>query len=122
MPVNYAVAVERICGYRDAIRLAIASGQLRDAHRPLDETNIAIDRLPSVARAGGVPRRYWEQIVTSSEDLREALDEIHTEIDAHRKPDYALHAKPIDEALARLQAVATEIETPANKTANETDR
>ncbi|OYV87724.1 MAG: hypothetical protein B7Z73_09695 [Planctomycetia bacterium 21-64-5] len=122
MPANYAEAVESLSGYRDAIRNAIASGRLKDAHRPLDATDIAVDRLPGIARASGVPRRHWEQIVTSSEDLREALDEIHSQIDAHHKPDYALHAQAIDEALARLQAVATEIETPANKTANETDR
>jgi FAD/FMN-containing dehydrogenase len=105
VPASYAEAVERLVGYRDAIRQAVESGHLSEAHRPLDETNIAIERLPAVARASGVPRRQWEQVVTASEDLGEALDEIHTEIDAGRKPDYAAHAKAIDNALTRLKAI-----------------
>jgi hypothetical protein len=106
MPANYAEAIERLCGYRDAIRQAVESGRLSDAHRPLDETNIAIDRLPTVARSSGVPRRDWEQVVTASEDLGEALGEIHAEIDAGRKPDYTARAEAIDQALARLKAIS----------------
>lgn len=105
MPPDYAEAVERLGGYCEAIREAVASGQPAHAHRPLDESNIAIDRLPGIARTSGVPRRYWEQVVVSSEDLAEALGEIHNEIDAHRTPDYAAHAKTIDEAMAALRAV-----------------
>ncbi|HEV3005369.1 MAG TPA: hypothetical protein VGX78_12965, partial [Pirellulales bacterium] len=75
------------------------------AHRPLDETNIAIERLPAIARSDRVPRRQWEEVVSAGEDLGEALDEIHTQIDAGRKPDYAAHAEAIDNALARLQAI-----------------
>jgi hypothetical protein len=52
-----------------------------------------------------VPRRQWEEVVSAGEDLGEALDEIHTQIDAGRKPDYAAHAEAIDNALARLQAI-----------------
>lgn len=104
MPADYAEAIERLCGYRDAIQKAVDSGQLHDAHRPLDETNIAIERLPALARSSGVPRNDWEQVVVAGEDLAEALDEIHSQIDAGQKPDYAAHAAAIDEALARLKA------------------
>jgi hypothetical protein len=105
MPATYTEAVERLCSYRDAIRKAVDSDQLHDAHRPLDETNIAIERLPGLARSSGVPRNNWEQIVVAGEDLAEALDEVHSEIDAGHKPDYAAHADAIDEALSRLKAV-----------------
>jgi hypothetical protein len=103
---DFAEAIERLESYRDAIRQAVESGHLGKAHRPLDETNIAVDRLPDVARSSGVPRRLWEEVVTAGEDLQEALDEIHTAIDAGRTPDYHAHAAVIDEALARLKAVA----------------
>jgi hypothetical protein len=119
VPAGYPEAVERLCGYRDAIRQAVESGHLGKAHRPLDETNIAIERLPSVARADGVPRRLWEEVVAAGEDLGEALDEIHTEIDAGRKPDYAAHAEAIDKALARLQAIH---KTNHDESVNETQR
>jgi hypothetical protein len=104
MPAGYTEAVERLCDYRDAIRQAVELGHPSEAHRPLDETNIAIERLPAIARSSGVPPRNWEQIVTASEDLGEALDEIHSQIDAGGKPDYAPRAEAIDSALARLKA------------------
>jgi hypothetical protein len=104
-PAGYAEAVERLYGYRDAICQAVESGHLSRAHRPLDETNIAIERLPAIARSSGVPRRDWEQVVTAAEDLVEALDEIHSQIDAGNKPDYASRAEAIDSALARLKAI-----------------
>jgi hypothetical protein len=120
VPADFAEAVERIGGYRDAIRQAVESGRLADAHRPLDETNIAVDRLPSIARSSDVPRRDWEQVVVVGEDLAEALDEIHTDIDAGRTPDYAARAEAIDSAIGRLQAVA---ETNRNNQIhNETNR
>lgn len=119
MPGDYAEAVERLGGYCEAIREAVASGHPRHAHRPLDESNIAIERLPAIARATGVPRRLWEQVVTSSEDLAEALGEIHTEIDAHRAPDYDARAKTIDDALAALSAIAHESETGVERSTDE---
>ncbi|HWB11237.1 MAG TPA: hypothetical protein VG826_18555 [Pirellulales bacterium] len=105
VPASYAEAVERLAGYRDAIRQAVESGQYGKAHRPLDETNITIERLPDIARSSDMPRRHWEQVVTASEDLGEALDQIHTQIDAGGKADYAPHAEAIDDAIARLQAI-----------------
>lgn len=113
IPADFAEAIERLEGYRAAIRQAVESGELEQAHRPLDETNIAIDRLPDIARTSGVPRRLWEEVVTAGEDLQEALDEIHTTIDAGSTPDYQGHATDIDNALARLKAVAE-----ANRTSN----
>lgn len=110
MPANYAEAVERLCQYRDAIREAVASRQPAKAHRPLDETNIALERLPALARSSGVPRRDWETVVVAGDDLGEALGAIHETIDANQLPDYASHAQAIDDALARLQTVAKERE------------
>jgi hypothetical protein len=106
MPANYAEAVERLCEYRDAIREAVTSGQPAAAHRPLDETNIALERLPALARSSGVPRRDWETVVVAGDDLGEALGAIHETIDANQLPDYAAHAEAIDDALARLQRIA----------------
>lgn len=122
LPADYAVAVKQLAEYCDAIREAIASGQPVRAHRPLDETNIAIDRLPGIARASGVPRRFWEQIVVKSEDLSEAIGEIHNEIDAHRAPDYSTRAKTIDDSLATLKAIANEREVTVQNSADEKAR
>jgi hypothetical protein len=105
MPTDYAEAVKRLCEYRDAIREAVSSGHRAKAHRPLDETDIALERLPAIARSSGVPRRDWEPIVEAGDDLGEALGAIHEAIDAGHAPDYLLQAQAIDDALGRLQAI-----------------
>lgn len=105
LPADYADAVKRLFEYREAVRRAVASGHLHDAHRPLDETNIALERLPAIAKASGVPRRKWETIVVAADDLAEALDAIHADIDAGRSPDYEAHAPAIDDALHRLETI-----------------
>lgn len=106
LPADYADAVERLDDYHHAIREAIASGHFHDAHRPLDETNIALERLPSIAKASGVPRRDWETIVVAGDDLGEALATIHDAIDAGRTPDYETQAPAIDGALQQLRSIA----------------
>lgn len=105
MPDDYAAAVKRLGEYRDAIRQAVSSGRSHDAHRPLDETNIALERLPSIAKASGVPRSDWETIVVAGDDLAEAMAVIHEAIDAGQSPDYEAHAAAIDGALQRLRAI-----------------
>ena len=60
MPANYAEAVVRIKGYRDAIRTAAQGTEPELAHRPLDELDIVLNRLPEIARDHGVPKGQWE--------------------------------------------------------------
>jgi hypothetical protein len=106
VPGSYAEAVQRLEQYRDQVKQAISSGKLHDAHRPLDETNIALERLPGIARSSDVPRSEWEAIVVAGDDLAEALGAIHEAIDAGQSPDYAAQAGAIDDALRRLRAVS----------------
>ncbi|HEX5445368.1 MAG TPA: hypothetical protein VFW87_16200 [Pirellulales bacterium] len=119
MPGDYAAAVERLSEFRDAIRGAITSGDHGRAHRPLDEADIVLRRLPEIARDSGVPRRCWEQIVVASEDLNELWGEIHTAIDAHQPPDYTARQKAIDDAVARLQSVTRETQISQRKAPRE---
>lgn len=105
LPGDYAQTVARLSDCRDAIRNAIAAGDFERAHHPLDEIDWLLNRLPQLARASGIPRREWETVVVSGEDLGESLGEIHADIDAGRTPDFAVRAKAIDDALTRLQAV-----------------
>ncbi|HET6881124.1 MAG TPA: hypothetical protein VFI31_13270 [Pirellulales bacterium] len=106
VPASYGEAVQRLEQYRDEVKQAVSSGKLHDAHRPLDETNIALERLPGIARASGVPPRDWETVVVAGDDLGEALAVIHERIDAGQSPNYATHSAAIDDALGRLRAVA----------------
>ncbi len=121
LPADYVEAVQRLGGYRDAIRNAVLEGKLHSAHKPLDETNIALERLPTIARSSKVPRRDWEAIVEAGDDLGEALGEIHEAIDAGQSPDYTLHAKTIDDALARLAAIGNHAGDPRDGSREENE-
>jgi hypothetical protein len=108
LPSNYVEVVARLHECRDAIRDAIKSGDFEKAHHPLDEIDWLLNRLPELARASGVPRRDWEQVVVAGDDLGESLGEIHADIDAGRTPDFASRAATIEDALTRLQDVHQE--------------
>ncbi|HVC96678.1 MAG TPA: hypothetical protein VND64_23575 [Pirellulales bacterium] len=106
MPEGYAEAVERIDGYCETVRKAIEDGHPHGAHRALDEMDIVLNRLPEIARDGGVPKRHWEQVVVAGEEIRDLLNEIHAAIDDNRAPDYAAVANRVDAALASLAEVS----------------
>lgn len=106
MPANYAEAVVRIKGYRDAIRTAAQGTEPELAHRPLDELDIVLNRLPEIARDHGVPKERWETVNTAGRELRNLFNQVHAAIDEHRKPDYTAVAQPIDEQIAKLEQAA----------------
>ncbi len=105
LPANFAAAVERIDGYRRSIREAIANGHPGRAHRPLDELEIVLDKLPEIARDSGVPKRRWEQVVESAQEISDRFNELHAAIDEHRTVDYASVAEPIETAIRKLADV-----------------
>jgi len=114
LPSSYLKAVARLHECRDAISDAISSGDFEKAHHPLDETDWLLNWLPELARASGVPRRDWEQVVVAGDDLGESLGEIHADIDAGHTPDFASRAATIEYALTRLQDVSGEVVTCGN--------
>jgi len=105
LPANYAEALPRIKEYRDSIRQHIEAGTPDHAHRALDELDIVLNKLPSIAKTSGVPIDHWEAINIASRDLRNAFNQLHSAIDEKRKPDYTAVADPIDKAIARLEQV-----------------
>ncbi|HEX7446741.1 MAG TPA: hypothetical protein VF306_04300 [Pirellulales bacterium] len=119
LPADYPAAMRQIVEYRDAIRTAVESGDLEQAHHPLDEADVVLRRLPEIARDSGVPRRHWEQVVVASEDLNELWGEIHAAIDEHQAPDYSTRQKAIDDAVERLQSVPRETQVSQRKVPQE---
>ena len=105
LPANYAEAVSQIKGYRDTIRAAIEAGTPSRAHRSLDELDIVLNKLPSIAKDSGIPNDQWETINTAAQELRNSFNELHSAIDAKREPDYKAVAEPIDQAIAKLEQV-----------------
>ena len=105
MPASYADALPQIQSYRDTIRTAIEAGTPGKAHRSLDELDIVLDKLPSIAKDSGVPIEQWETINTAARDLRNLFNQVHSAIDEMREPDYKAVAEPIDQAIAKLEQV-----------------
>ncbi|MEX2113705.1 MAG: hypothetical protein WD845_10995 [Pirellulales bacterium] len=105
MPASYAEALPQIKGYRDTIRSAIEAGTPAHAHRSLDELDIVLDKLPSIAKDSGVPQEQWETINRTARELRNLFDQLHSAIDEKRAPDYQAVAEQINQAIAKLEQV-----------------
>lgn len=106
MPASYAEAIPRIRAYRDTIRTESQGTTPAKAHRALDELDIVLGKLPTLARDSEVPKESWETINTTARELRNLFNQIHSAIDAGRTPDYAAVAEPIEKAISRLAEIA----------------
>ena len=106
MPANYSDALTRIASYRDTIRNSVEAGAASAAHRPLDELDIVLDKLPWIAKASGIPKEHWETVNLTGQELRGLFNQIHSAIDGKREPDYKAVAEPIEQAITKLKQVA----------------
>jgi hypothetical protein len=104
---SYADALTQIKSYRDMIRDAVAAGDPTKAHRPLDELDVVLEHLPTIARDNNVPRTEWETVNTSTQELRDSFNQVHAAVDAGEKPKYQAVSASIDAAIGRLDAVST---------------
>ena len=102
---DYADALARIKSFRDTIRDSVAAGNPTKAHRPLDELDVVLNRLPEVARDSNVPRSDWEAVNTNTQKLRELFNKVHANIDAGQEPDYASVAEDIDKTIQSLEQI-----------------
>jgi hypothetical protein len=105
IPATYAEALPQIKGYRDTVRTAIEAGTPGKAHRSLDELDIVLGKLPSIAKDSGVPKEQWEAVSIAAQDLRNHFNQVHSAIDEKREPDYKAVAEQIDQAIVKLEQV-----------------
>ena len=103
---GYADAIAKIKSYRDRIRDAVAAGNPPDAHRPLDELDVILEYMPTVARDTNVARTDWERVNTSAQQLRERFDQVHAQIDAGEQPNYDAVSADVDAAISRLESIS----------------
>jgi len=107
-PKDYADAIVRIKSYRDKIETETTTGTPSLAHRSLDELDYVLQWLPEIAQENDIPKEKWEEINTTSRALRDSFNEVHSNIDAGKEPDYAAVDDEIDSAIAKLDAVDDE--------------
>ena len=104
-PKDYADAIVRIKSYRDKIKTETTTGTPKFAHRSLDELDYVLQWLPEIAQENDIPKVKWEEINTTSRELRDSFNKVHTNIDAGQKPDYAAVDEEIEAAIEQLDAI-----------------
>ena len=106
MPANYQEAVARVKSYRDAIREGVSGSEPAVAHRPLDELDIVLRKLPTIARDSGVKEEQLETVNLAARQLRDSFNQVHAAIDERRSPDYASVEESIEKSIQQLEAIA----------------
>lgn len=80
-------------------------------HQALDRADLVLQWLPQVARDSGVAKEHWEEINTTTNELRTLFEKIHESIDNKQDPNFASVAADMDERLSRLEEIAQNDET-----------
>ncbi len=104
-----ADAVAKVKELRDTVQRETSSGIPANpfaAHQALDKADILVQWLPEIARNSGVAKEHWETVTTAANELREAFDKVHLNIDDKVDPDFASVKQKMDARIAELEAIA----------------
>ncbi len=88
---KFADAVAKVKELRDAVKRETQDGIPEnpfEAHQALDKADIVVQWLPEIARDSGVAKEHWETVNTAANELREAFDKVHLNIDNKVDPDF----------------------------------
>lgn len=105
LPKTFADAVAAVKKYRDTIAGALGSSDLEKTHTPLDEVDVVLSKLGTIARDSGVPVELLPNVDTAAKALQTLFKQLHEDIDAGKTPQYAAISPGIDAALKGLDAV-----------------
>ena len=105
---KFADAVDVVTKLSDAVETETKDGipaNPFEAHQALDKLDIVTQWLPEIAKNSGVPKEDWATVTTAANNLREAFDTIHLNIDGKKDPDFAGQKQVIDDSIAQLKSV-----------------
>ena len=106
---TFGGAVAKVKELRDAVKRETRDGIPKnpfEAHQALDKADIVVQWLPEIARDSGVAKEHWETVNTAANELREAFDKVHLNIDNKVDPDFASVEQQMDAKIAELEAIA----------------
>jgi hypothetical protein len=106
---KFADAVARIKKFRDTVQKETKGGLPEnpfEAHQALDRADLVVQWLPEIARDSDVAKEHWETVTTAANELREAFDKVHQNIDNKTDPDYGSVEQQMDAKIAALEAIA----------------
>ena len=104
-----ADAVAKVKELRDAVERETKNGIPEnpfEAHQALDKADIIVQWLPKIARDSGVPKEHWEKVTTAANELREAFDKVHLNIDNKVDPGFGSVKQQMDARIAELEAIS----------------
>ncbi|MFV2069936.1 MAG: hypothetical protein ACC645_23465 [Pirellulales bacterium] len=105
---KFADAVARIKKFRDAVQNETKDGLPEkpfEVHQALDRADLVVQWLPEIARDSGVAKEHWETVTTAANELREAFDKVHQNIDNKVDPDFGSVELQMDAKIAALEAI-----------------
>jgi len=105
---KFADAVARIKKFRDAVQKETKDGLPEkpfEVHQALDRADLVVQWLPEIARDSGVAKEHWETVTIAANELREAFDKVHQNIDNKVDPDFGSVEQQMDAKIAALEAI-----------------
>ena len=105
---KFADAVAKVKELRDAVDRETKDGipaNPFEAHQALDRADIVTQWLPEIARDSDVAKEDWETVTTGANELREAFDKVHLNIDNKVDPDFASVKEQMDTRIGELEAI-----------------
>lgn len=106
---KFADAVAKVKDFRDVVQRETQDGIPESpfaAHQALDKADLVTEWLPKIAQDSGVAKEHWETVTTAANELREAFDKVHLNIDNKVDPDFASVKEQMDARIGELQAIA----------------
>ncbi len=106
---KFADAVAKVKELRDVVERETQDGIPEspfEAHQALDKADIITEWLPKIAQDSGVAKEHWEAVTTAANELREAFDKVHLNIDNKVDPDFASVQQQMDTRIGELEAIA----------------
>jgi hypothetical protein len=106
---QFADAVAKVKELRDAVERETKDGipaNPFEAHQALDRADLVVQWLPEIARDSDVAKEDWETVTTGANELREAFDKVHLNIDNKVDPDFASVKEQMDTRIGELEVIA----------------
>ncbi len=105
---KFADLVAKVKELRDTVERETQDGIPKNpfaAHQALDKADIIVQWLPKVAQDSGVAKEHWVTVTTAANELREAFDTVHLNIDNKVDPDFASVQQQMDTRIGELEAI-----------------
>ena len=104
LPKDFDSAVARIKTCHTTVKAALESGELHDAHDPVDELTIVLERVMPLAKESGVDRSHWKEINLLVKEIGGKFDAVHEAVEQHS--DGTVATPTVEEAISRLEVIA----------------